>query len=438
MVILSSSLSAFGQEYIRGAGSAICDTSIIRAIGNDTTIIYNRGALSAFMLAESSVPVATCIIDPLYINDFEIDGKIVYFCGYVLTDSGKKGAFGQFNLATFTSGTLTYQIMDSCAELKKLDYYVYKEGAGVLYTESHVIMTGTTDGMRSDILVHLVARADVIMSPTPPIALTVHEAYFSADRNENFDDVAAIDNYVVVSTRNKVDEIPIIDFWQFAKPTTSLSTIFWSNILHLRMASPVPHSPVLLEHTTGNNYAATFSIFGFSKIAMLQLNATSTTIPMVEILVDEAQTLIPMDIKFNKAGKVFDILARKMQYDPPLLSVPMQIYHVTQDVLQNSVTYGNITRYIVNDYYHYVWSIDPFESSSLYTASGDSIHYPKLYKYKVNAWQHCPTRYQYQFILGNVTGVLKETEAIVQIWYDNKYYEKKLEKFSIDFEYECN
>lgn len=432
----SVSSTVFSQEYIRGSEHyLLTDTSIVRTIGVDSVILYNSYNTSSFMIVTpGATSINTWYIKPVFVNDFEVVGKSVYFCGYKLEDNVKKAVFGSFNLNYFAADTLQYYVLDSCTELKKLDHYLYTEG--LTYWERHLVMTGTTGG-RSDVLAHTVIGATVPASPLPPFTFSGCDVYFSDNEDENFDDVAVTDNYVVVSTRTKKQGMPLIDFMQFELPTFASASVLYSNIKHLMLWSPDAETPVFLEHVTLDSYAAVYKVNGYSKMAMLLLNAPITLNGSVEIFGDENQTIVPIDIKFNKKSYVFDILARNERYrdNPDLMSVPMQIYHVTPNVINNLVTYGDGTKY-TNKFY-YLWSIDPLKESIFFVASGGAAELTRLFKYRHNNWSPCPVHFEYRFDLGkpfinNTEDKLKKSK-----WFEHDKRTIETHTDYVDFNLKC-
>lgn len=404
-LFLSVSQSAFGQEIIREVTEdyLLCDTSIIRAIDNDAVLIYNKRSKSTFMLVASGMDtIPTMYFENYFVNDFEIVGKAVYFCGYRLDGGMKKAIFGYFNLSSIPNGPVSYFELDTCTELKKLDCYQIED---MTYYENHIVMTGTT-GTRSNVLVDKIMGGTIPYPPFPPYPLSLCEVYFSNNENESFDDVMVTDNYVVVSTRNKAAGLPVVDFWQFDKPTLSMMYIFNSNIHHIRLGSPYADTPVFLEHESGDRYAAVYKDGGFPRIVMLKLGAPNIFNNCVEILDDEMETIIPMDIKYNGDSAVYDILARIKYYrnDPNYYWVPMQIYHITPTIVNNQTIFGNGTRYANRR----VWSIDPMFSTPYFSASGDESQIPRMFRYRHDQWIQCPERFLYKFVIGQPEIVIND------------------------------
>jgi len=410
MLFLAVSQSAFGQELIRENNNyQLCDTSIIRSKGNDTVLIYYRDSeQSVFMLVTNGMPynVPTLKLHNLYVNDFEITKSGVYFCGYRIDEGRKKGIYGVFRMEPFANNPIYYYELDTCMELKKLDFYRVHEG--MIYTdhEDHLVMTGTTTGARSDVLVD---RIVYVIRPNPSYMPYTSMMYFSDNEDENFDDVAVTKNHVVVSVRKKVEGLPVVDFWQFNRPTSLDLSIFYSSFKHLLLGSPTPETAVFLEHVEDDIYAAVYKVEDYStysRMAMLQVDATNGNIKTVEILGDELLTNIPIDIKYKKSNGIFDILARRdySYRDASDVYLPMQIYHVTPTVLYYPTSIGKGTRYPDND----VWSIDPTESSNFFVASGADRKFPRFFKYSPTNWEKCPEQFLYRAFVEETKRELKD------------------------------
>ncbi len=434
LLLLCAAGTLHAQELIRGAiDYLLCDTSIIRTIGEDSVLIYNKNNTSTFMIVRPGLdPVPTRYLDSIFVNDFEVVGKEMYFCGYKFDGERKKGVFGSFPLSRFNSNdtTLKYYELDTCTELRKLEFYSYGD---MLYYEGHLVMTGTT-GTRSDVLVHKIVYATVPEPPMPPSPLSVCDIYFSQNKEESFDDVAVTKDYVVVSTRNTVEGIPIVDFWHFDRPTMTLMPLLSSNIHHLRSGSPFAETPVFLEHTEGNDYAAVFKNGVFSRMDVLLLTAPNNINSCVEIFGDETETIIPIEIKYNTRSSVTDILARSIYYRDNLeyQFVPMQIYHVTPAVINNSVPFGNVTKYPDR----FLWSLDPAKSSYCFFASGGEGLLPNLFKYRHDQWERCPERFFYRFEVGSPKGKLEDKRVEFE-WIEPNSPITKTRLHEIPFPVQC-
>ena len=437
LLLLAAIQPAIGQEYVRTANIPLCDTSIVRSIGRDSVIIYNEIGYPSFMFVSNGMGLNVPIkfLNNLYVNDFEVRGKMIFFCGYTFENNVKKAAYGSFSLAMFNDTNLSYSVLDTLTELKKLDFYRFEDMA---YFEEHLVMIGTR-GKRSDALVHTIIAATIPAPPAPPFGINNYDIYFSTDESENFDDVAAIDNYVVVSTRREENNLPIIDFWQFEKPTTSLTSFLNSNIHHIRMGSPAAETPVILEHYGADNYAAVYKNDGYPRMTMLRFTApyNININGSIDIDGDTTNTVIPIDIKYNNKAGVFDILARDGTHrdDPESSAIPMQIYHLTPNILSGANSNGIGTRY-TDDVFR-LWSIDPLKESLFFVSSGECNNIPYLFKYTYYAWNECPLPFEFLCIFGHPRIAKYESILPESLLFEERSLVSRTIPTWIPFSYKC-
>lgn len=415
-LFVSTSFSAIGQDLIRETVDyLLCDTSIIRETSKDTVLIYNQRrnhfATSTFMLVtQGDNYTFTMYIEPIYVNDFEVFDKNVFFCGYKLEDGIKKAIIGSFSLHNIPNYDslyfFRYYVIDECKEFKKLDVYRTDEGIPFGTFDIHVVSTGTT-GTRSDALV------DMVMMSSLPGGVPINcNLYLSNDTNENLDDVAVTDNYVIVSSRTKDKGDLVVNFWHFGRPTVVGENIFCTSINNLCVKTPIAETPVFLEHTKVNDYVATYKINGYSRIAMLQLEALNPNYNSVEITGIPMDNIFPMDIKYNRRNGVHDILARgeagiNLDYD-----LQMKIYHITPAIIQNTAPYGEGTWYPYNQ----VWSIDPQnKTSNRFVASAGAANLVRMLRYNHYQWTGCSSRFEYNYDIGKFTGSLYKPEILIRL-----------------------
>lgn len=413
VMFLTFSISAIGQDLIRETiDYLLCDTSIIRETSKDSVMIYNRRNTSTFMLATPGDNNAfTMYIEPIYVNDFEVFERNVYFCGYKLEDGIKKAIIGRFYLYNFPYNNnpnyyIPYYVVDECTEFKKLDVYRTEEGAPYNMFDIHVVATGATES-RSD------AILDMIMTTSLPGGVPFNcFLYLSSDKNESFDDVAVTDNYVVVSSRIKTEENPSVIFWHFARPTLIGDNIFSTSINNLCVKTPDAETPVFIEHTVLDKYVATYKIDGYSRIAMLKLEALNTNYNSVEITGIPMGNIFPMDIKYNRRNGVYGILARgevgtNLDYD-----LQMKIYHITPAIIQNTAPYGEGTWYPYNQ----VWSIDPQnKTANRFVASAGFSNLVRMLRYNHYQWPGCSSRFEYNYDIGKFEGTLYKPEISIRL-----------------------
>lgn len=389
-VFVSVGLLSFGQELIRGSDDFFnCDSSIVRQVTKDVAYVYNRTKwTSSFMEVTESVTVCPSIyMEPLYMNDFEIKEKQVFFCGYIKENNTKKGILGFFPLSSFPNVDVRYRVVEECTELKKLDVYkIYNMMYGP-NPEWHLVATGTTTGVRTDVLI------DMMKFTTLTYNCLIH---YSFDPDEYFDDVSTTKDYVVVSTRDmESEETPVVNFWEYDTPTVPGMTIFNTSVSRKRISNSVADSPVLLEHMTNNEYLAAYKNSGYSRIAVLK-TATGTPVPInvVNILWLEGN-VVPRDIKWQSWVSNVDVLT----FGHPTDEYRTQIYHLPSAVIGGTTTNGTGTRYSGIK----IWSIDPcIYPNRDFVASGSKFQNPKLCRYYYNYTGDCPDEFEYYCDFGKI------------------------------------
>lgn len=394
VLFFSASYFLYGQEHRRETiDYRICDTSIVREVSKDSILNYNHTQnTSTLMLVKNILNMPTKYIEPLYINDIEMFGDWILFCGYMLVDeseSVKKAMVGYYSLDSFPNGPINYYLIEDCKELKKLDFYQIETEP--IEKGIHLVMTGTTDGTRSDVLVDV----PVFVIPGD------FKIYFSDDDNENFDDVAVTADYVVVSSRNRVQEIPIIEFLYFKKPSYTGQHIFLFPHDRFFVYNPVVETPVFLEHVEANNYVAVYKVEGFSRIAMLALNVANASYRAFEIMADQSWPNIPIDIKYSMGKSIYCILARvRGGYNP---NPPTQIYRVTSDDLLGNTSNGLGLKYTEN--YTYFWSLDRLtDGTQRFVTSGGTGNLSTMLWFDPLQVYGCADRFVYQYNVGKLNG----------------------------------
>lgn len=397
-LFFSASFPAFGQEFIREAiDFLLCDTSIVRSVSSGSTLVYNYHNISTFMLPVMSDTIpTTTYFENIRINDMEIYKGKVYLCGHITVDNEKKAMIGYFKLSDIPLFDINYYIVDTCKQLKKLDFYTIEEVPG--YKQLHLVAIGTTSGSRTDALI------DLDMDAMGGMNCNVH---ISLDENENYDDIAVTEKKVVVSSRNKIQNIPVVYFWYYKRPVHSWEHIFSFNANRFLVYNPVPETPVILEHTVADSFAAVYKIGGLYNMAMLKIDATSQNYGIFEIVGNKLQASIPMDIKYKTRTAVYSILARNGFELPDKFIPPMQIFHVIPQDLQGVTPYGQGRDY--TDRYFKLWSIDTWSGyTTRFVVSGAGAQIPALFRFNQYQW-NCSHRFEYKYSNGVYTGDIIET-----------------------------
>ncbi len=426
VLLLSASSSVFGQELIKEALANLtgCDTSIIRVKNNDSVVICNSNYRhSEFVLVSPGYANApTLILKDIHVNDFELFNNQVFYCGYKTESDGRVAIFGYFDYSVFsaTSPEIGYWALDTCKQFKKLTVFGFQDH---LDYETHIVLIGTTGG-RNDALM------DYSICFNYP---GIEKVYYSDDETESFDDVEATVGFVIVSSRKQVDGIPVVVFNEFHRPTTVMASIFSGLVYNtLRVSSPATCTPVYLEHKVNNQYAATYRVNGYYRFVMLEMDAGNNNINSVEIFGDDAHTVHPTEIKYNRKSEVYDILARSgsVRDDPDWLP-QMQIYHITPAVMNNMAPLGYGTWFWDRDYQ--IWSIDPQRSSDYFVASGVFSSKPQMFRYKHDEWELCPDSINYRYDTGKLEGYEKQEEILAYMVYHMPYTRFEPISYSIPF-----
>lgn len=431
VLLLSASSTVLGQELIRGVvtDTIMYDSSIVRVKNYDSVVICNcEFDQSTFMLVSpGTVNVHAVLLKDIRVNDFELFNNQVFYCGYKIVDNTRVGVFGRFDYSVFssTSPEIGYWALDTCKQFKKLTVFGFQDH---LDYETHIVLIGTTGG-RNDALM------DYSICFNYP---GIEKVYYSDDETESFDDVEATVDRVVVSTRKQVDGIPVVVFREYPRPTTVMASIF-SGIVHntLRVSSPAACTPVYLEHKVNNQYAAVYKVCGYSRFVMLEMDAGNYYINSVEIFVDNAQTVKPTEIKYNRKSDVYDILASRNEWfreDPDWLP-QMQIYHITPAVMNNIAPLGYGTWFPDRDYM--LWSIDPQKSTDYFVASGDFYFKTQMFRYKHDEWETCPDSLKYRYDIGKLEGQKKDFETLAYMVYHLPYNKAEALSSEIPFPVWC-
>ncbi len=389
VVVISVGVVSHGQELIRETVDILnCDSSIVRQYSEDVAYVYNRTKrTSPFMKVTEGVTICPSVyIEPLYMNDFEFKDSMVYFCGYLNEDGQKRGVLGYFPLSSFPNVNVSYFVVDECTGLVKLDLYEVYDGYSPV-GEVHLVSTGTTTGDRTDALI------DMTLFSNPMFNCLIH---FASAPDEYYDDVATTVNNVVVSTRNvEPDGTPVVNLWEYVRPTAPGTTIFQTSVSRKRITSPIADSPVLLEHIANSEYSAVYKNSGYSRISVLKTNVgASASINAVDILWLEGM-VVPKDIKWECRYRNFDVLT----FGHPAEEFRTQIYHLPPSVFDGTAPNGTGTRYS----YSLLWSIDPCRYPYCdFVVSGSWGQQPRLCRYYYNHTGDCPDEFEYYYALGKI------------------------------------
>lgn len=220
-------LSLFAQTTIKQAPFFPSNNSIIRNYDSKIDIVYcDNNDSSSFMHIDHSTNNVICVKmpDDLIVNDFEIDGRELYFCG----NKQGYGFVGMFEINDFFFGTRTMQYHhmntgigtgqtpDYITDFKRLDFAYYD-------TAVHLLMIGEGYHGDSGKTMH-----DCIMDMWFFTSNALAFEYTIEDTGYlSYDDVAVTDHYIVVSAHSIAAYDPLAHFLlPYAKPAGAGNSIF--------------------------------------------------------------------------------------------------------------------------------------------------------------------------------------------------------------------
>lgn len=235
IVLFLLTLPIAAQESIERIFPEYGDSPIIKQYSNDTSwIVYsNTSTYCDFLKVKDGMDTVRIIHLPndfISVSDFEIYSGTVYFCGM---KQGDVPCLGYFNITSMSSPnpTINYIDLSNLKRLKKLEVLTDS-------SKLHVIIVGETEhsGMIVDaILVYSYNGWNLQFSP---FHLT------GSSDGYRCDDIAVIDDYVVVSTHLYLN--PIIDsitpplppintthLWYFRRPLSPWVHLNTSSIVRI-------------------------------------------------------------------------------------------------------------------------------------------------------------------------------------------------------------
>lgn len=316
LVAVTVSVQSSAQEFVRELHEQKDTKTLLREIGMNHWLMYQHygtNGWSSFCVVDASGTTypLMAFTDCLDINDFEIiNKKIVYFCGtieYCLKDesgdklierSSSSAVFGYFNLEEILTPS------GSSVNCVKLDHF------GQLALESldklevmnvpdgvHVFMTGSAQNGEGLIL---------------DAAATTHfpsswDLYFDLSLNgEAFDDIALLENYIVVTSRFPNTATGVINL--FHKPLSYSSSTLSSTVYRGEVCYGV-NDTLLVTHCEREAFSTgTFS----SSEGGLVISGYNFSTPIYSIVLDNNTDLAPnlqlRDIRYNKNSQVLDVL----------------------------------------------------------------------------------------------------------------------------------
>lgn len=303
------------QEFVRELYNRKDTKTLIREIDMNQWLMYQHygaNGWSSFCVVDATGTTYPLMAfqDCVEVNDFEIVDSIVYFCGTlefcakdesgdkIIARSAPSAVFGYFPLGEIVTppgpsancmvvnhfGTLFVESLD------KLEVMNVADGI-------HVVMTGSTQTGEGLVL-------DAAATSHFP---SLWNLYFDLSRTgEAFDDVALVDDYIVVTSRRPTLTTGYINL--FDKPhSSSYSSL--SSALYRGKVSYLLDDTLLLTRCEKNAFVTGTYSSTEGGLVMSGYNASS---PIYSIVLGNISTLAPelqlRDIRFNKNSKVLDVL----------------------------------------------------------------------------------------------------------------------------------
>lgn len=255
---------ASGQNFIREETAYTSDDhSLIRSVSDTDWIVYSHsGYNECFRVTNSSTVVpffSLCNDEDYEINDFEIFHDTVFFCG-CLHDTTDYAMFGMFPLAGFPSTTVKYKVFTGLKSFTKIAMF---SSAGTTHAALTAIYHRGFGTM-----------VDIIKQSASSWLFCVADrsSYF-----ESYDDVVALSEYVVFSSRNMKTSPFVKRLAQFVYhsiPTTPGNTFLSVNPAVKVVRTMEVKSPIVMN-AWANNAFNTANTASASKISVGQFVGTN-------------------------------------------------------------------------------------------------------------------------------------------------------------------
>ncbi len=227
--------NASGQNFIREADYIMDDHSLIRSITENNWMVYccSKGS-NYFLRASNNSNTASYLKlhnDNIEITDFEVFHDTVFFCGHLQGDT-VKALFGMFPIAGFPACTAHYHVFP---DLKSFGKMAVLSTGGI----THAALTASYHGGYGTMV-------DIYKTATSWYCCKAERSGMS----EVYDDVAALDNYVVYSSRFFGAQSPKYGRAQFvfhSLPASPTSTVLSTTPLLRYFSSMQATTPILLD-----------------------------------------------------------------------------------------------------------------------------------------------------------------------------------------------
>lgn len=174
------------------------DKSIVRQIDDTSWITYNRQReWSVFILSTKTDPQAKVLdlgISKIDVNDFEISGNTLYFCGTTLDQTPGVAIVGKFSISSFPSGLVHSARLNEMVSFDRMELVNSDIGP-------HMVIVGHTREMDYRFV-------DVHESYPYLFHFNVYTG--TEEVAQRLDDIAVTKQYVVFTGHNSATQRPIL------------------------------------------------------------------------------------------------------------------------------------------------------------------------------------------------------------------------------------
>ena len=288
------------QEYIKRVVDEYTDTNIIREYREDTSIVFDfsdEGYPTFMMVSELSTLVsALSIIEQFNIMDFEIWNDTLVFCGKYHHGGETDGLLGFLPLNTFPSSYVRFFNLPEYKSFERLE--VFRSCYGGV---PHVVMVGNKKSGPYNVI-------DVIGGLTP---IAVFHASSLSQVDCVFDDIAIIDNYVIVASRNTQTDTSFLYWLSHPAPGGHL---FYGIVLKAAIGTKVGQK-IQLRRMENNdfivssiNYSMSPARFDVTKMSGFAFSNC------IQIPVNTGSGInkhLPVTVEYDKYGGMIDLLTNE-------------------------------------------------------------------------------------------------------------------------------
>ena len=336
LLLAAATVAPAQTSFIREDVNILSDNSIIRQVNDTSWVIYSYYANRAtFILATSNSPVVK-VMDLGYrtivINDFEVTGNTVYFCGN-WNSFPAKAVLGKFSLSSFPySPNIKVATVDTMMTFDKLD--LMNSSIGL-----HMLMVG-----RSSYTDYRIVDTYEMLSPN--IVFNIFDQ--TPDIADKWDDIAVTNEHVVVSGRNTNVNQPVLLYLDQPVPGGAFPNP--STATYLQCAYTA-NQPVWIKYCEDDAFAtATISLNNWLYVS----GFTGTTHISTQRSITNYDFMDCVDLAYNKYNRILDVLVHHSVSN----TFSSSIYHLEPSMIYSSpstVSGHNLSNYWLNS----VTDVDP-------------------------------------------------------------------------------